>query len=656
VSEPEDVRIGVFVCHCGLNIAKTVDVKAVADFASRLPNVVYAIDNEFTCSEYGQNQIKTAIRDHQLNRVVVASCSPKLHELTFRRTIEQAGLNPFLLEMANIREHCSWPHLHEPQKATEKAKSLVSAAVERAARLEEIGTVKTPVKKSALVIGGGMAGIQSALSLADYGFTVYLVEKQPTLGGKAAQLGRVFPTEDCGLCVAPQRQDMHRRCMYKTRILTRPNIKVFTLSKIKSLDGYVGNFKATILKEPRCISEELCVGCGECETVCPVQVPNEFNYNLDKRKAVYLPFPQALPHTYVVDRKNCTRCRKCVEICPTKAIDLDQAPSEFAVEVGAVVVATGTDEFEPIGMYGYGKSPNVITQSHLARMMDPGGPTAGDVIRPSDDKRPKRIAMIQCVGSRDPSTHLYCSKICCMISLKHARSLKAKYPDVDISVFYKDIRASGKNYDVYYEDCQEAGVKFLRGEVEKLSEDSGTGNLSLHFKPLSGSPHTAEFDLVVLTNALIPRKDTEELARTLNLSLSPDNFFAESHPKLAPLDTKLDGIYLCGGCVGPKDIPESITQAMAVASRAATLLAVGEVEIDLAKAVVDENRCIGCGNCETACPYHAIELPQTGIAHVIEVACKGCGVCVVECPTMAMELRHYKNEQVLAQIDGILAG
>lgn len=650
----EDVRIGVFVCRCGMNIAKSVDVKALTEFASKLPGVIYAEENQFTCSESGQNSIKDAIKTRKLNRVVVASCSPKLHELTFRRAVSEAGLNPFLFEMANIREHCSWPHMHEPERATEKAKHIVAAAVERSKYLEEIGEREEPVNPTALVIGAGVAGIESAIGLADCGFQVHLVEREPVIGGKAVQLGKAFPTEDCGACVSPRAPNLHRRCLYEERITHDPRITLHTLSQIKSLSGHIGSFKARIEKKPRFVREDLCIACGKCEEVCPVEVDNSFDASLSKRKAIYLPFVQAIPHAYVLDADSCNRCGRCIEACPTKAISLNETAKTADLDIGTIIVAVGYDEFDPKGMYEYGKLKDVITQLKLARMMDDSGPTRGKIVRPSNGRSPRRVSMIQCVGSRDRDTHLYCSKVCCMVALKHARSIKMMDPESEVTVLHKDIRPSGREYEEYYTDCQELGVRFLQGDVREVSLNDGTLHLPVDLK--SGEKTKVESDLVVLTCGLTPPKGLEELSRTLNLSLSPDGFLMEQHPKLAPIDTNMEGIYICGACQGPKDIPESITQAMGTVARASIPMATGKVRIDLAKAVVDESLCIGCANCAEACPYNAIEMVRPGVARVIEVACKGCGVCAAECPARAIELRHYKDRQIFAAVEGVLRG
>ena len=646
-------RIGVFVCHCGLNIAKSVDVKALREYASKLHGVVYAIDYEFMCSETGQRLIKESIKNHGLNRVVVASCSPKLHELTFRRVLSEAGLNPFLLEMANIREQCSWAYLFEPAKATEKARHIVCASVGRSRFLEEIGDKEEPVKPSALVVGAGVAGIHAALGLADIGFQVHIIEKNPFIGGIVAKLGNVFPTEDCGICIAPYSSEMHRKCLYKQQLINNPLIKLYTLSKLKSLSGYVGNFKAQVVQAPRRIDERLCIGCSKCTAVCPVEVPNEYDLGLSKRKAVYVPFLQAAPHAYVIDGETCTKCRKCVEVCPTNAISLEQNPSTIDLEVGTVVVAVGFEEFEPLGLFGFGKNKDVITQLKLARMIDKksGGE---EIWKPSNGKPAQRIVMIQCVGSRDKGTHAYCSKICCMIALKHARTLKKADPDLDLTICYKDVRLPGRNYERYYTDCQELGVKFLWGDVTKVEGDAD-GPLRLDVDLATGGSTQLDADLVVLSSALTPSNDTLELSRILNLTLSPDGFFMEQHPKLAPIDTNIDGIYICGACQGPKDIPETIDQAIGAVARAAIPMIAGKIKIDLAKAIVDEDLCIGCANCAAVCPYNAIEMAPRGTARVIEAVCKGCGTCVVECPASAIQLRHFSDRQVLAAVEGILA-
>jgi heterodisulfide reductase subunit A len=556
--------------------------------------------------------------------------------------------------MVNIREHVSWAHMNEPEKATEKAKHLIRAAVERAALLEEIGTASAPVKPSVLVIGGGVAGLEAAVGLANYGFEVHLVERNPTLGGKALQLGRVFPTEDCGVCVAPNVPQLHRQCLYKASALRHPNINVYTLSNLKSLEGYIGNFRAVISVNPRYVDSQRCISCGLCVEVCPVEVSNGYDLGLSKRKAVYLPATQSIPPTYILDMDNCTRCGKCVEVCPTKAINLEDKPSEVTVDIGAVVVAVGFDEWKPPkGFLGYGEHEDIITQLKLARMLDPSGPTRGLIVKPSNGEKPRKIVMIQCAGSRDKETHAYCSKICCTIALKHARSIKLQQPEAEITICYRDIRLPGKNYEHYYMDCQELDVKFVNYESVKVSI-TPEKKIKVNVEDKAGGEVELEADLLVLSVALVPPEGFEELVRKLNLSCSQDGFLMELHPKLAPVDTNVDGIYICGACQSPKDISESIEQAKAAVSRAASMLARGMVEVDLARAVVDEDLCIGCGNCITICPYRAIEFTPRGTARIIEIACKGCGLCVVECPARAIQLRHFKDNQLLAQVTGVL--
>jgi len=650
----EEPRIGVFVCHCGMNIAKSVNIEELRSYAARLPHVVYTSDQEFTCSEAGQKTIREAIVQNNLNRVIVASCSPKLHEPTFRACVSEAGLNPFLFEMVNIREHVSWAHMHEPERATEKAKHLVHAAVQRAALLEEIGTISVPVIPSVLVVGGGVAGIEASLGLAEYGFNVYLVERSPFLGGKALQLGKVFPTEDCGVCVAPRGYELHRTCLYKSQILRHPRVKIYTLTTVKNLEGYVGNFRAVLSILPRGVDPSLCIGCGRCSEVCPVEVSNEYDMGLSKRKAAYLYATQALPPVYTIDFNNCTKCGNCLQACPTNAIQLQDEPSEATLEIGAVVVATGFEEYKPKGIHGFEDYNDVITQLKLSRMLDPSGPTNGRVLKPSDLKEPQKIIMIQCVGSRSRSTNIYCSKICCAISLGNARKIMQKEPDSEITICYKDIRLAGKDYEEYYIDCQEMGVTFLKGDVVEVRQDPGLNTFKVKVKPEHGESVELEADLIALACAFVPSEGASELARTLNLSLSPDGFFMELHPKLAPIDTNVDGIYICGACHSPKDIHESLNQAKAAVSRVAALLAPGNVEVDLAKAVVDKDLCIGCGNCVAKCTYKAIEFTRHGTAKVIDIACKGCGVCVVECPAEAIQLRHYRDDQIMAAVSGVL--
>jgi len=649
-TKPEELRIGVFICHCGLNIAGVIDIKELVEFAKTLPDVVYVKDNRYTCADPGQEEIRKAIKEHKLNRVVVAACSPRMHEVTFRRTVSEAGLNPYLFEMANIREFSSWCHPSTPKEATEKAKDLIKMAVAKARLLMPLQTIEVPVTNKALVIGGGIAGMNAALDLAEMGFKVYLLEKSESIGGHMAQLDKTFPTLDCSICIeGPKMVDVGRH----------PDIEIISYADLLNVSGYIGNFKVRIRKNPRYVIAENCTGCGECKDVCPIEYPNEWDMGLGTRKAISVPFDQAVPLVYTINRDYCIECYKCVDACGARrAINFDQKPEEIEIEVGAIIVATGYDIYLPYDnpLYGYGKYTNVITSLEFERLILAAGPTGGKVLRASDGQKPHSVAFIQCVGSRDTNKYPYCSNFCCMYTLKHVVQLKEKYKeDIEVYVFYMDMRTNFKGFEEFYQRARELGVNFIRGRVSRIFEDPKTKNLIIHAEDANlGMPIEVEAEMVVLATAAIPKKGTEEIARILNLTRGADGFFMESHPKLKPLDAPTDGIFLAGACQGPKDIPYSVSQGCGAAARAATVLSKKTWKIEPIIAVVDPNRCRNvttkCGVCAERCPYGAIKIEEKKPAQVITAMCHGCGTCAAECPADAIQQMHFTDAQILAQL------
>jgi len=648
-----ELRIGVYVCHCGLNIAGTVNCEEVAKFASTLPNVVVAEDNRYTCSDQGQETIKKDIKEHNLNRVVVASCSPRLHEPTFRKTCEEAGLNKYLFEMANIREHCSWVHLHDKKAATEKAKDLVRAAVAKVALLEPAIESEVPITKSALIVGGGVAGIQAALDLADTGYKVYLVEKKPSIGGRMAQIDKTFPTMDCSICIlAPKMSDVGHH----------PNIELLTNSEVQEVKGYIGNFKAKVSKKPRYVTDE-CSACNDCSEACPITAPNEFDVGLATRRAIYTPFAQAVPSTYIIDRDLCLNkegvlaCDKCLRACEREAIDFDMKPETSELEVGTIIVATGADVYDPSSLsnYGYTRYLNVITSLEFERLINAGGPSGGNLIRPSDKKIPESVAFIQCVGSRTDKGNKYCSNVCCMNTIKDSLLIKEHWPDVKIYVFYVDIRAFGKGFEDLYKRAKGEGVIFIRGLPAEVVEDRKTQNLwILGENTLQKELYRVNAGMVVLSIGIEPCPDSDVIQRLFTLSRTPDGFFMEAHPKLRPVDAPTGGIFLAGCAESPKDIKDSVTQASAAAARAGILMAQGKVTVEAITPRPILENCKFCGLCARVCPYNAILVDkERERVEVIEAACTGCGTCGAECSFDALHMRHFTNAQILAQIDAL---
>lgn len=649
-----DRRIGVYVCHCGANIAATVNVKEVAEFAASLRGVVVARDYIFMCSDPGQELIRNDIKEYNLNRVVVASCSPLLHERTFRRVCGDTGLNPYLFEMANIREHCSWVH---EEGATEKAKHLVQAAVMKVYYHEPLEPMEVGFNSNTLIVGGGIAGIQAALDIANAGYKVYLVEREPSVGGHMIQLDKTFPTLDCSACIlTPKMSDVG----------SHPNIELLAYSEVEEVSGYIGNFKVKIKKKARYVDEEKCTGCGVCQEKCPRKVDSEFDVGLSKRKAIYTPFPQAVPNIPVIDKEHCTyflkgKCRVCEKFCEAGAIDFEQKDQFMEIEVGAIIMTTGYDAFDAgaIPQYGYGKYDNVITGLEFERLSNAAGPTSGE-IRLKNGRPPESVAIIHCVGSRDKNFHEYCSRVCCMYALKFAHLIKEK-TKAEVYQVYIDMRCFGEGYEEFYERVgTQDGVKFIRGKVSRVTDraltDDEKGRLTVCVEDtLLGSFLRVPVDMVILCTALQPRDDAEKVAKLFSIGRRADGFFMERHVKLDPIATLTDGIFVAGCCQSPKDIPDSVAQAKGAAAEVLSLLAQGKVEIEPIIASVDEEVCSGCGLCEKMCPYGALALD--GLERVMTVnraLCKGCGACAGICPSGAISLSHFTPRQILEQVEALV--
>jgi heterodisulfide reductase subunit A len=642
------MRVGVYVCHCGGNISETVDIAEVVSFAQKQPDVVLVRDYSHMCSEVGQKMIADEIRTNALDSVVIAACSPQFHEKTFMSTVEKAGISPYVLEIANIREQCAWPHFDQPETATEKAKGLLGMAAVKARLDEPLEKRTMPIGKRVLVIGAGIAGIQASLDLGDAGFKVYLVDKEPTIGGKMAKLSRTFPTEDCAACIlSPKMAD----------VPANPNIELMTFTEIEDITGYLGNYEVTAVRKPRYVDIEKCTACDKCTQVCPVLVPNEFEEGLTSRKGIYLPSPIAVPHCYILDPQACLglfplACERCSDACEPGAIDYDQTPVRMTFTVDTIIVATGYDVFDARKkkVYGIEHSPNVITALDMERLIVHAA--EGKPIRPMG----RRIAFIQCVGSRDEQVgNEHCSRICCMYATKLSQLLKRSDPNRDVYVFYTDLRAYGKGFEEYYKRAQNTGVKFIRGRVAEVNTNSNGGKVTLKVEDtLTRRVIETEFDLVVLSVGLRPSQGTREIAGILKLGESPDGFLQEAHPKFRPVDTLTDGVFICGCAQGPKDIPDTVAQASAAASRAVRLMNRGQYDIAPVIAFVHDDLCDGCGLCIDHCPLGALILAQK--VSVNEAVCRGCGICISSCPTDALDLHCYTNEQLLEQVRAALAG
>ena len=691
----EEPKIGVYICHCGENIAGAVNIEEVKKFAETLPNVVVVRDYLFMCSDPGQELIKQDIREGKVNRVVVAACTPRTHEPIFRRACEDAGLNKYYFEMANIRDQCSWAHWHEKEKATEKAKQLIASAVAKARLLEPLEDRYVELNQNVLIIGGGIAGIFAALDIANAGYKVYLVEKNPSIGGNMAKLDKTFPTNDCSACILTP---------LMVEVANHPNIELITYAEVEAVEGTVGNFKVKIRKKQTWVDWDKCTGCGACTNVCPpkARVPDEFNEGLNKRGAIYIQFPQAVPKKAVVDIDACIKCagrefgtepRKtkdgkpilapCEKVCPTGAADRTKPrnPEGEIVEinVGAIIVATGYKVMDKKHFKEFAPdSPNVITAMQMERLISATGPTEGKLIVPSDipryeewkkkekgeeveleARKPHTIVYVSCVGSRDERFHTYCSRICCMYMLKQAMILKEKYPDLDIYIFFIDVRTPGKDFDEYYMRCRQMGIKVIKGKVGGVQRLPDERLLVRGYDAEIGKPVELVADLVVLATAIEPSDGTIELARKLGINLGAEGFFRERHTKLYPVDTMTEGIFICGCAQGPKDIPDSVAQAKAAASSAMSLLAPGKMKVEPLISEVNKDKCSGCGICVPLCPYGAITMVEYNgepRADINPALCKGCGVCTAACPSKAITLHGFTFEQVLAQIKTLATG
>jgi len=650
-------RIGVYICHCGSNIAGTVDVAEVTRWAGTLDDVVIAREYKFMCSSLGQAVIQDDIRKEGLTRVVVAACSPHLHERTFRNACANAGLNPYLLQIANIREHASWVTT-DRQAATNKVKALVAGAVARVRHHRPLEPMSVNVNPHTLVLGGGIAGIQAALELADAGYPVYLVEREPSIGGHMAQYDKTFPTLDCAACILTPRM---------SEVGQHENIRLLAYSELEQVSGSIGNFRVRIRRRARHVREDKCTGCGLCIEKCPRKVVDEvFEAGMGYRKAIYTPFPQAVPKIPVIDTRSCIwferqRCRACEKLCPTGAIDFDQQDEFLDVEVGNIIVATGWELFDcrRIPQYGYGRLANVFTSLEFERMCNASGPTGGRIVLRDGVTEPQSVCIVHCVGSRDQRFNTYCSSICCMLSLKFGHLVMEK-TGAKVYACYIDMRPNKKDYEEFYQRLLDEGMLFVRGKVAEITDVARTpqeeGKLIVQVEDtLLGKQRRIPVDMVILMGAIEPRRDARETGLKVGISCSMAGWFIERHAKLDPVATMTEGVFIAGACHGPKDIPDSVAQGAAAAARAQGMISKGTVKIEPVVASVNEDKCSGCRICNNLCPFNAIDyLEEKTVSQINPALCKGCGTCVAACPAGAITGAHFDRDQVEAEVSGLL--
>jgi len=657
-------KIGVFICHCGTNIASALDVYRVVEAARAIPGVSYAAEYKYMCSEPGQQLMLDAIREHGLKRIVIAACSPRMHETTFRKMLKKSSVNEYLLEIANIREQDSWVHT-DFDKATEKAIDLVRMAAFKAGKNEPLHASTIPITKRALVVGGGIAGIQAALDIADAGHEVTLLEREPSIGGHMVMLDKTFPTLDCSACIStPKMVD----------VSAHENITLMSSCEIEDVQGYIGNFTVTVREKAKYVNHDICTGCGACEEKCPVKVSSGFNRGLAKRPAIYKLFPQAVPAKPVIDKDSCLKlkngkCGLCEKVCPLGCIDYNDEDRLKELSFGAIVVSTGYRPAEWQSMYdeyGAGRFPDVIDGLQFERLVNASGPTEGHIERPSDGKAPKTVVIIKCVGSRDPKKgRPYCSRACCMYAAKHAHQILEKLPDCRVFIFYIDVRAPGKGYEEFYDRTRKDGAVYVRGRVSRIYRE-GDHLVCQGEDSLLGKQVRVSADLIVLETAMEPAEGSGELLGLLGCAGDEDGWAREAHPKLRPVETQAGGVFLAGVCQGPKDIPDTVAQASAAAAKVIGLLNKDEMETSPMIASVAEDKCSGCGACEPICPYKAITLEMLPdrepgsdkkierlVARVNAGLCLGCGACTVACRTGAIDLLGFRNNQILQEVDAL---
>jgi heterodisulfide reductase subunit A len=650
-------KIGIYVCHCGSNIAGTIDVAEVARWAGEnVKDVVVSKDYKFMCSSLGQQMIEDDIQQHGLTGVVVGACSPHLHEKTFRAACKRAGLNPYCFHMANLREHVSWVNADKPA-GTEKAKAMIAAGAERVKRQRPLEPMKVKVNPATLVVGGGIAGLQATLELADAGYHVHLVEREPSIGGHMAQFDKTFPTLDCSACILTPKM---------SEVGQHENVSLHTYAELEEVSGSVGAFKVKIRQKARYVDYDKCTGCGICVEKCPRKIVDQaFEAGMGNRKAIYTPFPQAVPRTPVIDTANCTwftkgKCQICSKVCPTNAVDYNQQDELIELEVGNIIIATGWKPFDcqRIPQYAYGRLPNVYTNLEFERLCNAAGPTNGKIVM-RDGAEPRRIAIVHCVGSRDVDTNPYCSSVCCMAALKFGHLVLEK-TKAEVYSFYIDLRAPMKDYEEFYQRLLEEGMRFVRGKVSEITDgardESEKGRTIVQFEDtLLGKQRRLPVDMVVLMGAMEPQAGAKEFGIKCGISCSMAGWYTERHPKLDPVATMTDGVFVAGVCQGPKDIPASVAQGAAAAARVTGMITKGEVTIEPIVASIDEEHCSGCRICNNMCPYNAIEYDEEmGTSRVVSALCKGCGTCVAACPAGVISGAHFTNEQIFAEIDGIL--